>query len=312
MRRLPRSDARHPPARCAIDHPDDRNGDASMLQATPRLLRPRRYLEVGGRYGTALALDVCERFLDGAMSVAAVEPHPELLRDVTRPDGPLEFVVQPLRSAPLEHFRALDANDAVFLDRSHGDKTDSDVQHLSMNALPVLADAAHVHVRDIVWRFEDLRHELAQEHRAVVAAELTETTEDPRGAIWPEALGSEPRTIDRMREGGPAMADERNWDDLADEESEWGEPTDVEPVEKAESVASVRLPASVMADARAKARARGMRVGAYLRYLIVQGMSGTTGPVVRAPSVTQFYNGYWEAPTQSVWEITGPVGEPTA
>ena len=108
------------------------------------------------------------------------------------------------------------------------------------------------------------------------------------------------------------MADERNWDDLADEESEWGEPTDVEPVEKAESVASVRLPASVMADARAKARARGMRVGAYLRYLIVQGMSGTTGPVVRAPSVTQFYNGYWEAPTQSVWEITGPEGELTA
>lgn len=106
------------------------------------------------------------------------------------------------------------------------------------------------------------------------------------------------------------MTDEQDWDDLADDESQWGEPTEIEPVEKAESVASVRLPASVMAEARANARARGMRIGAYLRYLIIQGLASTPGSQVLIPSLTQFYLGYWERP--NLVRTTTPEAQRTA
>ena len=203
------------PARYGIDNPNYGIGDASMLQAMLRHLRPGRYLEVGSGYSTALALDVREKFLDGAMSVTAIEPHPELLRDVTRPEDPLEVVAQPVQSVPLDRFRALEANDVLFLDCSHVAKTGSDVQHLYMNVLPVLAEGVYVHVHDIFWPFEYLRHwveagrawneaymlhafllfndafeivlwdhYLAQRHRAVVAAQLPEMLENPGGAIW--------------------------------------------------------------------------------------------------------------------------------
>jgi Methyltransferase domain len=201
--------------RYGVENPNYGIGDASMLQAMLRHLRPSNYLEVGSGYTTALALDTNERHLDGTMSVTAVEPYPELLRDVTRPADRLEVLAAPVQSVPLERFRALGKGDVLFVDCSHVLKTGSDVQHLYTNVFPVLAPGVHVHVHDVFWPFEYLRHWveagrawnevyllhafllfndayeivlwnhfLAVEHRDVVAAELPAMLETPGGAIW--------------------------------------------------------------------------------------------------------------------------------
>ena len=202
-------------ARYGVDNPNYGIGDASMLQAMLRHLRPARYLEVGSGYTTALALDTNERHLDGAMTVTAIEPHPELLRGVLRSDDRVEVLAEPVQSVPVERFRALGAGDVLFLDCSHVLKTGSDVQHLYTNVLPVLAAGVHVHVHDVFWPFEYLRHwveagrawnevyllhafllfndafeivlwnhYLAVEHRDVIAAELPQMLATPGGAIW--------------------------------------------------------------------------------------------------------------------------------
>lgn len=202
-------------ARYGVQNPNYGIGDASMLQAMLRHLRPARYLEVGSGYTTALALDTNERYLDGAMAVTAVEPHPALLRDVTREGDPVEVLAEPVQQVPLERFRALGPRDVLFLDCSHVLKTGSDVQHLYTNVLPVLADGVYVHVHDIFWPFEYLRHwveqgrawneayllhafllfndafeivlwnhYLALEHRDVVEKELPAMLETPGGALW--------------------------------------------------------------------------------------------------------------------------------
>ena len=180
-----------------------------------RHLRPARYLEVGSGYTTALALDTNERYLDGAMTVTAIEPHPELLRGVLRADDRVEVLSEPVQSVPVERFCALGPGDVLFLDCSHVLKTGSDVQHLYTNVLPVLAAGVHVHVHDVFWPFEYLRHwveagrawneayllhafllfndafdivlwnhYLAAEHRDVIAAELPQMLATPGGAIW--------------------------------------------------------------------------------------------------------------------------------
>ena len=201
--------------RYGVENPNYGIGDASMLQAMLRHLQPSQYLEVGSGYTTALALDTNERFLDGKMSLTAIEPHPEVLEAVLRPGDPVEIIAEPVQFVPIERFRRLGDGDVLFLDCSHVLKTGSDVQHLYTNVLPVLAPGVCVHVHDIFWPFECLRHwveagrawneayllhafllfngafeillwnhYLALEHPGSVEAELPAMLETPGGAIW--------------------------------------------------------------------------------------------------------------------------------
>jgi len=201
--------------RYGTDNPNYGVGDASMLQAMLRHVRPRRYLEVGSGYTTALALDVRERFLGGELDVTAIEPYPELLRAVVRPDDEVEVLEQPVQSVPLDRFRELEADDVLFVDCSHVAKVGSDVVHLYTQVFPVLAEGVVVHVHDVFWPFEYLphwveegrawneayllhafllfnaafeillwNHYLAARHRDVVEAELPRMLDNPGGSIW--------------------------------------------------------------------------------------------------------------------------------
>jgi predicted O-methyltransferase YrrM len=140
------------------DNPNYGIGDAMMLQAMLCELRPRRYVEVGSGWSTALALDTSERFLDGRLEVTAIEPYPELLRSRLSPSDAIEIVEAPVQCVPLERFEALEANDVLFIDSSHVLKAASDVHFLFTSVLPVLCPGVVVHVHDIFWPFEYLRH----------------------------------------------------------------------------------------------------------------------------------------------------------
>ncbi len=190
-------------------------GDASMLQAMLRRIRPRRYLEVGSGWSTALALDTSEQYLEGTMSVTAIEPYPELLASCLRAGDPVEVLAQQVQSVPLTRFRELEANDVLFIDSSHVLKAASDVHFLFTSVLPLLAPGVYVHVHDMFWPFEYLRHwieqgrawnecylvhtfllfntsyeivlfnhYLAECHRDVIATELPAMLENTGGALW--------------------------------------------------------------------------------------------------------------------------------
>ena len=202
-------------ARYGTDNLNYGIGDASMLQAMLRHLRPRRYLEVGSGWSTALAWDTSEQFLNGTMSVTAIEPYPQLLKDCLREGDPVEIIDQPVQSVSLDRFRELEANDVLFIDSSHVLKTASDVHFLFTSVLPVLAVGVYVHIHDMFWPFEYLphwiregrawnecylvhafllfndtfeielfNHYLAVCHREVIAAELPAMLENTGGALW--------------------------------------------------------------------------------------------------------------------------------
>ncbi len=131
-------------------------GDAIVLQALLRQLRPARLVEIGSGYSSAVMLDTNERFLDGSLACTFVEPYPDRLQALLREDDlkRATLIQAPVQDVPLEPFLALEAGDVLFVDSSHVAKTGSDVNHIFFELVPRLAPGVFVHVHDIFWPFE--------------------------------------------------------------------------------------------------------------------------------------------------------------
>ncbi len=120
-----------------------------------RHLRPRRVIEVGAGYSSALALDVDALFLGGRTRLLFIDPDPARLRGLV-PASELEgrLVASSVQDVPLARFEELEAGDILFVDSSHVLKAGSDVQHLIDEVYPRLAPGVHVHVHDVFYPFE--------------------------------------------------------------------------------------------------------------------------------------------------------------
>ena len=133
-----------------------RHGDAIVLFGMMRHLRPKRVVEVGSGYSSALMLDVNDRFLDRSVSFTFIDPYPHRLLSLTdAADVATHTMIEsPVQEVPLELFAQLEAGDILFLDSSHVLKTGSDVAHLLFEVLPLLRDGVIVHFHDIHYPFE--------------------------------------------------------------------------------------------------------------------------------------------------------------
>jgi Methyltransferase domain len=131
------------------------HGDGVVLHGMLRHLQPRRIVEVGSGFSSALILDTVDEWLPGA-EVTFVEPHPELLEDLLRP-GDEEGVT--IHRAPVQDvdpavFAGLRRGDVLFIDSTHVCKPGSDVNHLFFEVLPRLPLGVWVHLHDIFFPFE--------------------------------------------------------------------------------------------------------------------------------------------------------------
>ncbi len=136
------------------NNPGYGTGDALVLQALLRHLRPRRYLEIGSGWSTALALDTNDKWLDGSMRVTCIEPYPKNLKRLLRPDDDVEVLVRAVQDVELDRFTELAPGDVLFIDCSHVVKTGSDAHHLVTRVLPVVPVGVYIHIHDIFWAFE--------------------------------------------------------------------------------------------------------------------------------------------------------------
>jgi hypothetical protein len=136
--------------------------DAFTLFAVMRDARPRRIVEVGSGFSSAVMLDVREYKSEVPIDLTFIEPFPQRLeallsKDDLSPDNPLGRTtlhrrrVQEIGLAP---FEALKCNDILFIDSSHVAKTGSDVNYMMFEVLPRLAPGVLVHFHDIFWPFE--------------------------------------------------------------------------------------------------------------------------------------------------------------
>ena len=126
--------------------------DAVTLSALVRREKPRRILEVGSGFSTAVVLDTLER-CGGDTEIICVEPHPERLKLLLRPgdEKRLTLLPRPVQDTPLDRFRELESGDFLFIDSSHVAKIGSDVSFIFLRILPLLKPGVWVHFHDIFY-----------------------------------------------------------------------------------------------------------------------------------------------------------------
>jgi Methyltransferase domain len=129
--------------------------DATLHAAMLRRFTPKKIVEVGSGYTTALALDIADRHVLN-FELTCVEPYPQRLRSLLRPgdDARLTLIESPVQDVPDSVFAELGAGDLLFIDSTHVSKARSDVNRLFLEIIPSLAPGVDVHVRDIFWPFE--------------------------------------------------------------------------------------------------------------------------------------------------------------
>jgi hypothetical protein len=219
---LPFTDDPSPATRYYYENVFFPRGDAIVTFCMVRQHRPRRVIEIGSGYSSAVMLDLIERF-EPQIDLTCVEPDASRLRTLLRRDDFTRFrlIESTLDALPDSAFDVLQANDILFVDSSHVAKIGSDVSRLIFRILPRLAPGVLVHVHDIFWPFEYPRvwyaegrawneapflrsflmfnqafqiayfnDFLAGFHRDAVAQHLPDCLKQPGGSLWLRRLAN--------------------------------------------------------------------------------------------------------------------------
>jgi predicted O-methyltransferase YrrM len=128
--------------------------DAYTLSAIIRSERPRRIVEVGSGFSSAVMLDTLEHS-GAAAELTFIEPYPDrldlLLRDTDRTKS--RIIVKPVQEVPLSVFDELESQDVLFIDSSHVAKVGSDVVFLLLRVLPRLQPGVLIHFHDLFYPY---------------------------------------------------------------------------------------------------------------------------------------------------------------
>jgi len=136
--------------------------DAVFFALMLRHLQPRRLVEVGSGFSSALALDVSAAYLNNGICFTFIDPNTSRLQDLLGVEPTAATVVAaPVQDVALDVFDQLGHNDVLAIDSSHVMKAGSDVHHLLLHVLPRLQPGVVVHIHDIFHPFEYPRSWLA-------------------------------------------------------------------------------------------------------------------------------------------------------
>jgi hypothetical protein len=137
--------------RYRTDNPYFHHADGLVYHLLLRHWRPRRIVEVGSGFSTALLLDTAERHLAHRPAITAIEPNPQRLRSLLRAHDEVDVIASDVQDVGVELFASLRAGDVLFVDSSHVAKTGSDVNRLFLEIVPALPVGVFVHVHDMFY-----------------------------------------------------------------------------------------------------------------------------------------------------------------
>lgn len=129
--------------------------DGIFLYSMIRYYNPKKIVEVGSGFSSALMLDVNEMFFNNDIELTFIEPYPDRLLGLLRGDEKSTKIIEKrIQDTDLSIFESLSENDILFIDSTHVVKTGSDVNFIISEILPRLQKGVIIHFHDIFYPFE--------------------------------------------------------------------------------------------------------------------------------------------------------------
>ena len=132
--------------------------DGILLYSLIRFLKPKKIIEIGSGFSSAVMLDTNELFFNNEIDLTFIEPFPERLYSAIKENDKkcTSIVVSEVQQVPLATFEELNSGDILFIDSSHVVKTGSDVCFILFEILPKIKSGVIIHFHDIFYPFEYL------------------------------------------------------------------------------------------------------------------------------------------------------------
>lgn len=130
--------------------------DGIVLYSMIRQFKPKRIIEIGSGFSSAIMLDTNELFFDNKIDLTFVEPYPDRLNSLlTKKDKEQDLIISiDVQNVSLDEFKKLQAGDFLFVDSTHVVKTGSDVNYILFEILPILQSGVLIHFHDVFYPFE--------------------------------------------------------------------------------------------------------------------------------------------------------------
>jgi hypothetical protein len=114
-------------------------------------LKPKRILEIGSGYSTALISDLNLKFFSNLIEFTTVDPNAERVKLLNLN---VNLISRKVQNLGIEHFSRLQTGDILFIDSSHVIKAGSDLAYLFFEVFPILNVGVKIHFHDIFYPFE--------------------------------------------------------------------------------------------------------------------------------------------------------------
>jgi hypothetical protein len=130
--------------------------DAIFLYCFLRKHLPKRIIEVGSGFSSAVMLDTIDGFFPHRPDMTFIDPSPDRLHGLMKESdrGLVRLIDNKIQDVPLDIFSSLQPGDLLFIDSSHVVKCGSDVHVLLFDVLPRLNPAVFVHFHDVFYPFD--------------------------------------------------------------------------------------------------------------------------------------------------------------
>jgi hypothetical protein len=131
-------------------------GDALIYATMLFKYRPKRIVEVGSGFTSALVLDVIDQIEGYDPEILFIDPYPQLAKEIANSSkgtriNITEAFIQDINPSTFDN---LESGDFYFMDTTHIVKTGSDVLYHIEKVLPRLKSGVILHMHDIFFPFE--------------------------------------------------------------------------------------------------------------------------------------------------------------
>lgn len=193
-------------------HYDNQNftlADALSLFLLVRVFNPKRIVEIGSGYSSALMHEINQQYGREQMELNFVEPYPVILRDLLPQEAISSLIEKKIQDVDLDRFTSLEENDMLFIDSSHVYKAASDAQFIYTEIVPRVKKGVLIHIHDIHYPFEYPESWISQKRRAwnenYIVQSFLQFNEHFKIVLWPHFLQS--RHPSFLKENAPRFLD---------------------------------------------------------------------------------------------------------